>query len=342
MSSLKYLIKTLKFKEEFHKKYLKEDTVNIKKKEYDIYEMEKIKMKKNDDNQEDIFSLPLPVSKSIKEKTNHNINKSYFYRKKNFSNLNDSPDSLKYNPNFNSISKNIPSVRIVRPSFDKKDINKNDLLNQKIKKDISNIIFKTIDSNKNMQTINNEHIHTHCNCKKKKNNISIIRNDSNDSLKKSTKFMTEIPTDDKKNFYKNNSCKKYINKLPSIITDYTPHYMSEIKTRRKRKIKEINNNTISFYKKNRAVDFGKMQSRSSKLFLNLNSLKVPNFGYYKPNYNFIEERQLNILLDRPTIDKFTRKKLLLKKIIASYYIEPHYKLIDNNKLNDDAVKQINV
>jgi hypothetical protein len=336
MSSLKYLIKTLKFKKEFHKKYLKEETVNNQKKEYDIYEMEKIKTKKNEENQEDIFSLPSPLPKSVKERTNQVINKSYFYHKKSSSTLNDSPDSLKYNPNFNSISKNIPSVKIVKPSFDKGDIDKNEFLNQKIKKDISKIILKTIDSNKNLNTIDYENVHNNS-----KNNINIIRNDSNDSLGKARRFMTEIPINNSKIFSKNNSCKKYPYKLPSIITDYHPHYMSPIKIHRKRKIKEINNNTISFYNKNKAVDFRKMQSRSSKVFLNIHSLKVPNFGYYKPNYDFVEKRQFNILLDRPTIDVHKRKKLLLKKIIASYYIEPDYKLIDNKKLNDDALKTMN-
>ena len=37
MSSLRHFIKTLKFKEEFHNKYLKEGYVKEKKKEYDIY-----------------------------------------------------------------------------------------------------------------------------------------------------------------------------------------------------------------------------------------------------------------------------------------------------------------
>ena len=193
-----------------------------------------------------------------------------------------------------------------------------------------------MDSNKNLNKINHEHAHNNS-----KNNINIIRNDSNDSLGKARRFMTEIPINNSKIFFKNNSCKKYPYKLPSIITDYPPHYMSPIKINKKRKIKEISNNTISFYNKNKAVDFSKMQSRSSKFFLNIHSLKVPNFGYYKPNYDCIEQRQFNILLARPTIDPNKRKKLLLKKIIASYYIEPDYKLIDNSKLNDDALKTMN-
>jgi hypothetical protein len=34
---------------------------------------------------------------------------------------------------------------------------------------------------------------------------------------------------------------------------------------------QINNNTISFHNKNKAVDFEKMQSRSNKFFINLKS-----------------------------------------------------------------------
>ena len=75
--------------------------------------MEKIKTKKNEENQEDIFSLPSPLPKSVKERTNQVINKSYFYHKESSSTLNDSPDSLKYNPNFNSISKNICKIAVL-------------------------------------------------------------------------------------------------------------------------------------------------------------------------------------------------------------------------------------
>jgi len=336
MSSLKYFIKTLKFKEEFHKKYLKEETVNNKKKEYDIYQIGGINTKKWD-NEEDIFSQPI-ISKPIKTKNNIEINKSYFYHKKSFSSLNDSPDSLKYNPNYNSISKNIPSVKIIKPILDKKDIKKNLFLNTKIKKDINKIILKDIDTNKNMNTINNERTN-YINNKSKINS----NDDSYESFEKGKRFLTEIQiNNNKKGIYKNNSYKKYNhNKLPFIMSEY-PHYMLDIKSHRKRKIKDVTNNSISFYNKNKAVDFRKMQSRSSKIFLNLNSLKVPNSGYYEPKYNYVEKRQFNILFNRPVIDKNKKKQLLLKKIMTSYYIEPNYQLIDNKKLNDDALKKLNL
>ena len=334
MSSLKYFIKTLKFKEEFHKKFLKDESVNKKKEEYDIYEMEGIQNNKKN-NYEDIFSLS-NTNHTLKPKIKSNeINKSYFYHKRNNTTLSDSPDALKYNPNFNSISKNIPSVKIVKPSLNKhKNIKNNILLISEMKKDISlNVLTskKSLNSNKNLLTIGNEHGHN---------------NNNEEEKNKNARFMTEVPMKNKnKIFYKNNSVKKYPYKLPSIInSNEIPHYMLNIKSNKKRKfnsnLSDTNNN--SFYNKNRAIDFSKMLHRSSKIFLNLHSLKVPNGGYYEPKYNLIEKRQYNIHINKPIIDNLKKKQILLKKIMTSYAINPNYELIDGNKLNDDAVKNLNL
>ena len=341
MSSLKYFIKTLKFKEEFHKKYLKDDSVS-KQKEYDIYKMERIQKNKEMD-EKDIFSPesnPKPII-NPKLKINNKVNKSYFFHKKNFSNLSDSPDALKYNPNYNSISKNIPSYKIVKPSLEKtrNNILKNSLFNSGIKRDISKIIIKD-KKNKNFITINNEHKED------SKNNVLNNNDESNESIEKGKRFITEVSIindkNKRKNFFKNISCKKYPYKLPVITsTIEVPHYMLGIKSNKNRHF--IHNlNTISFYNKNKAIDFSKMLRRPTKLFINIHSLKVPNSGYYEPNYNLVEKRQYNIHFNKPVIDKIQRKHNLLKKLMASYNIESNYQLIDNNKLNDDALKKLNL
>ena len=342
MSSLKYFIKTLKFKEEFHKRFLKEESVNKKEKEYDVYEMEEINNNKGK-NQQDIFSLPeTNLENKPKIKNNYEINKSYFYHKKNFSTLSDSPDALKYNPNYNSISKNIPSVKIVKPFFDKNKINsrKNGGLNSKIKKEISKKALKIINSNKNFITINNDDNDND------NDNDNDKGKDSNESNGKEKRFITEIPIKSykNKNFFKNNSCKKYPYKLPSIIKSVEiPHYMlGIIKSEKKRNLNNLDNNTISFYNKNRAIDFSKMLNRPPKIFINMHSLKVPNSGYYEPRYNLIEKRQYDIHINKPIADKYKKKQILLKKIMTSYNINSKYELIDNNKLNDDAVKNLNL
>ena len=93
--------------------------------------------------------------------------------------------------------------------------------------------------------------------------------------------------------------------------------------------------TNSFYNKNRAIDFSKMQSRSTKMFIHLHSLEVPNIGYYVPKYNFIQNRQININLSKKTfIDKIHKNQFLLKKNFRLVYIEPNYHIIDNNKLDN--------
>ena len=337
MSSLKYFIKTLKFKEEFHKKFLKDESVNKREKEYDIYEMEGIKNNKGK-NEQDIFSLPETNSENKpKIKNNYEINKSYFYHKKNFSTLSDSPDALKYNPNYNSISKNIPSVKIVKPFFYKNKINlrKTTLLDSEIKNQISKKILKDINSKKNFATINIDN--------ENKNNI---REGSTESNGKEKRFITEIPIKNykNKNFFKNNSCKKYPYKLPNIIkSDEIPHYMLGIKTEKKRNIlNNLDSKTISFYNKNKAIDFSKMLNRPPKIFINMHSLKVPNSGYYEPRYNAIEKRQYDIHINKPLADKRKKKQILLKKIMTSYNINSKYELIDNNKLNNDALKNLNL
>ena len=85
-----------------------------------------------------------------------------------------------------------------------------------------------------------------------------------------------------------------------------------------------------------------MQSRSNKFFINLNSLKVPNTGYYEPKYNCVEKKIINISLNRPVMDTLKKKKLLLKKIMTSYNMESKFLLVDNSKLNDETLKKLNL
>ena len=342
MSSLKHFIKTLKFKEEFHKKYLNEKTAFKKSKEYDIYEMEGIKVNKFNE-EPDIFSLP--VSKTIPKNKikNNNCNKSYFFHKKNNNNLNESPDALKYNPNYNAISKNIPSIKIVKSFFDKnkKNFNKTNILNSEVEENINKNILKDIKTKTHMNTINNADYK-----RKNINGLFKKRKELNDSIegKHIKRFITEIPIKNK-NFFKNKSFKKNNNRLPEINLSESPHYMQSLKSDKKQNIltesTESNNNAVSL-KNNRAVDFGKMLSRSSKIFLNTHSLKVPNSGYYEPKYNLIEKRIYDIYINRPSFDKFKKKQLLLKKLMTSYNIGANYQLIDNSKLNVEALNRINI
>lgn len=352
MNSLKYFIKTLKFKEEFHKKYLKEKSFDTKK-VYDIYEMEGMKNKKINYQEEDIFALPIKKStKIIKNNNNQSLNKSYFYHKKSHSIINDSPDSLKYNPNYNSISKNIPAVKIVKPSTNKRRINKNNFLNDKMQKEISKIMIKDDIIKKNkMYTINNS---KNAYNERRKNNNNL---DSDKLLLgKEQRFLTQIYVKNNsinnnnkfRSFYKNHTYKKDLHNLPSICTEY-PHYMLDTKSIEKKTLKDntqinnqINNNTISFHNKNKAVDFEKMQSRSNKFFINLSSLKVPNTGYYEPKYNCVEKKIINISLNRPVMDTLKKKQLLLKKIMTSYHMESKFLLVDNSKLNDETLKKLNL
>ena len=161
----------------------------------------------------------------------------------------------------------------------------------------------------------------------------------NNSINNNNKF---------RSFYKNHTYKKDFHNLPSICTEY-PHYVLDTKTIGKKSLKDntqinnqINNNTISFHNKNKAVDFEKMQSRSNKFFINLSSLKVPNTGYYEPKYNCVEKKIINISLNRPVMDTLKKKQLLLKKIMTFYHMESKFLLVDNSKLNDETLKKLNL
>ena len=346
VSSFKHFIKTLKFKEEFYKKYLKEESVNKKKPEYDIYDIAGTNENKNN-NEEDIFSLPyVNKSKSLNRLKLKIKNNLYFFHKKNPGPLGDTPDPLRYNPNFNSISKNIPSFKITNPIFNKNNIKKNDIINQELKKDKNNIILNISKSNKNYNSNKDKVL---------EDNINNSSNNNTLEKEKESRFITEIPISISLNINKNNNSKKNLyknrEKLPTIGNDSDiPHYLSKIN--KKRNYSNIlnnnnninNNNTIdnsnSFHNKNRAIDFSKMQSRSSKNFINSNSLKVPNFGYYHPKYNYVENRQININLNKkPIFDRSQKKHFLLKKILCSYQIGSNYKTIDNNKLNNSSLNK---
>ena len=192
-----------------------------------------------------------------------------------------------------------------------------------------------------MNTINNADYK-----RKNINGLFKKRKELNDSIegKHIKRFITEIPIKNK-NFFKNKSFKKNNNRLPEINLSESPHYMQSLKSDKKQNIltesTESNNNAVSL-KNNRAVDFGKMLSRSSKIFLNTHSLKVPNSGYYEPKYNLIEKRIYDIYINRPSFDKFKKKQLLLKKLMTSYNIGANYQLIDNSKLNVEALNRINL
>lgn len=352
MNSLKYLIHTLKFRKEFHKQLKNEFSNSIKiKEEYDIFDWDKKQKKINEEPEEDIFSLPISKSES-KLKIKPNNIKSFFFHKKNKNGLDADSLAFKYNPNYNSIFKNVPSVRIYKPFLE----NKKNLFNTEIKNNFSSsniiknnknkeIIFnkeKSINKNKYLNTIN---IYKKFKYQKSLKNQRIryrnitqntFSNNNNKSFKSSessNRFITEIPIQAIK---KLNKKKLSLDKLPELLNQKVEEKNTSINS--------IDNNnkvnTTPFHYKNRAIDFNKMSSRKTKIFKN--TLHIPNFGYYEPKFNLVEKRQYNIFFNKkPETDKYRQKKNLLKKILTSYDVEPNYQTIDNNKLNNEVLRRFN-
>ena len=257
--------------------------------------------------------------------------------------------AYKYYPNFNSIDKNVPSVRIIKPNFFNKLKKKYNIFNTEIKKKLNNDenIQEIKNNNNNIKNKNiiindNQYLNTINNYKNfkypksLKNKIINFRNSNNQSTnsktnnsKKSLKsieavhrFKTEIPlqtpTKPKSKFNSKD-------KLPCL---------SSQKDEEKNNIN--NNNITPFHFKNRAIDFTKMKSHK---FLNLKNIEqMPDFCSYEPKYNLVEKRQYNIFFNKiPENDKSRKKRNLLNKILTSYEVESNYQTIDNNKLNNDIL-----
>ena len=219
-------------------------------------------------------------------------------------------DPFRYNPNYQSIFKNTPSVRIAPPL---KETNK-----EMIRKPIESPFLTEIGS-KTMTTNNSPYIN-----RIKKIDINSLKTSQNLSHKKKLKKVKTEESDDKNNH--------------SIRFD---KYVE-----RKDNISEVNPN-VSYiepfdYKKarNNSIDFNKMRSREDKFFYNLNNFKGPSIGCYDPNYTCLDRNLRNISLGK--IKKEKNRKFLLKKLWGSYQVQVDYQLIDNKKLRSTNTTENNI
>ena len=360
MNSLKYLIHSLKFKQDYLKQLTSETSNKINtNEEYDVFDRQINQKKFEEEEQVDIFSLPTSKSEA-KLKIKKDNFKSFCFHKKNSGEFDTSSLAYKYNPNFNSIYKNIPSVKIYKPIFQKSKTNKDILFHTEIKNNFSrgdNSSKKDKDKikknseeknnekdNKYLNTFNNyKNFKYQTNLKNKKikyrnktqNTLSNKSNSkSHKSLDSTNRFITEISI---KKIKKSHNTKISLNKLPNLLNQKAEEKNEKnTTTNSTENINKIN--TIPFHFKNRAIDFTKMRSRKALIYKN--SLLIPNFGYYEPKYNLVEKRQYDIFFNKkPESDKYKQKKNLLKKILTSYDVESNYQTIDNNKLNNDILKR---
>ena len=317
------------FIEEFHKKYPyqheeKEIVINN-----DTFFENIIKSKTRNENElKSVNNNHLTLSNSVKKA--HEI---------------DSPEPWRYNPNYDSIYKNIPSFKM----FYNNKAEKNHL-KHKINKILKSKIFENNKLNDNANNKSND-------------------NSKDNKIKPETKninlFKTNIKINDSKNKYTNK--KNIFFSLPQITFKNINNSKEEKDKHKKFNTFEAkNNNTISLsefnkYEYNRKnieddyqtnnkisnihhynnniinnnfVNFKKMSSRNYKFLINSYSLDIPSSDKYNPKYSYIENNVKNIKFTPFGLNK-NNKKFLLKKMMNSYNVPTEYQFIDNEKLSND-------
>jgi len=231
---------------------------------------------------------------------------------------------FKYEPNYNSIYKNVHSFKIVLHTSKAKNIKTPKIKNRNLNIKILNSDFNNDSSfNKKNQnkykTLYSESSKFNSEKGQKNYNYQLFKTLSEISLqaKKSKKRLKNIKfnfnhtrrfskyTSRKANIYNMNKQLTYIepNKYPSSKKDY------------------------------KSIDFKKMVKRNSKDLLNKQLLFNPASSYYSPKYDLIEQKPINVLFNKnDSIDNKKRKKFKLRKILSSYNVVKDYLMIDNDKL----------
>ena len=241
-------------------------------------------------------------------------------------------DPFKYNPNYNSIYKNIPSFRIIAP-----------------KKSLDNIYSKSKSRNKNKlkekdnkknKTTKENILITEANLIMKGNNIKNINQTPIKKGKDSNTNINTIPNDNNKKEKKLSGLSK--NKLFESINFNNDNHALRFSKYIPRKFNIPENNKIISYleptnyikpkNKNKSIDFDKMLHRNEKNMVYASQLKNPSFVSYNPKYTCIDKDK-NVRLFNPyEKDPINNKKYLMRKLWASYKVNTDYQLVDNNKI----------
>lgn len=233
-------------------------------------------------------------------------------------NLPDIPDIGRYNPNYDSIRTHSYNPSFASTDFHnfnkyKKNVKEHQLSLAK-KEDNQPIIQNRYPNRNNRSTLYSEYLNTD------PNNTSNI-NDKSQSNMKSTDFnISQYMSTSSFGDEKNNHCLKF--------DSYSTRKPMVTKTLYNSDIKEhiTNYNPIRNVKGN--VDFNKISSNShilsyfDEIAKNNNN---PPLGMYRPNYDYIAKKPVNIYLNKK--DPPSPKIAKLKKIIYSYNISSEYKMV---------------
>lgn len=302
-NTMKNFVKSLKE----HKRaevysYFTEKEKNIAKsnKLAEIYGIEN----KKDDNEKNLFDQESKTD----EKENYEQSKNVWRTSNPFLKRHKiESDPFRYNPNYNSIYKNIPSVKMGKPIFDTafNTINANSIHTSKHDAFLTEI---NLSKNKKKSFKENSPTTTETNISKMDNRNKSFTDRSNHSLRFSRYVERKI----------------FGNEISPKVSYIEP--VDYLKTRKK------------------TVDYEKMMSRGKNCLVYKSSLRVPSFYHYDPKYEYFEDRPRNIILGKDNINdviKKNRKKFLLRKLWGSFNVSVDYKLVDNAKLNNNALNEIN-
>ena len=314
--SLKSLIYELKNQKKFSpNEYFETEQYNNKKKTKEI----------NEDNYLDIFNSMQQYLKKENKKEIHKeqkespFNKIRIKHERDIIDKNGFKDPFKYNPNYNAISKNVPSVKMILTEKEKKEMKKNNL----------------------------KLIHSKTESGDKKNQIlldivdpnSKVRNNSPKSRNVELPLITKVPNQKERSITVENVDFKKRNLLKNNHAMRFSKYLS-----RKININEKKeDNRMSYlepYKyleqKTKVIDFRKMSSRKPKDFINKAALENPSFNNYNPKFDLVEKKMAQVDFS-PHVNKKSSKQYLLKKLWSSYDAISEYQLVNNDQLSPKVV-----
>ena len=294
-------------------------------KEYELNE-QKPKKKYNKYSEEDFKD----IFDSLKSNLNNKIKEEEIKKKNTFEEEKNKPkkllqngfnDPFKYNPNYNSISKKVPSVHMILTEKEIKEL-------QQMRERQKSSKFP-----KKKQNL--------------KKRLPKIKTQIEDS------FITQITKEGKENISRINSSKKREQLLPPIMKipnqrsltlesdNLRNNHALRFSKYISRKLFFNNNNKLNkvsylepydyLNNKNNIIDFKKMSYRNEKDLINSSSLGVPSIYDYNPKYNLVEKKSAQVVF-APHNDIKNSKLYLLKKLWCSYDLSPEYKLINNNKI----------
>ena len=228
-------------------------------------------------------------------------------------------DPFKYHPNYNSIYKNIPSVKITEPTKTKLKEKSKDKNNYKKmeKKKMNKLLITEIN-----HTFNEEKKQS-----KDRNNKSFVNiNLTDTNIKKEIKLPKLSGNPKNKNMTlitnRNNHAIRFSKYLPRkfIIPDHNKN------------ISYINPfNYIKPKNKTKSIDFNKMLHRNDKTLIYTSSLKTPSFCQYNPKYDWVDKDKCSIYFNPLQKYEEKHKKYLIKKICTSYNVNTEYEILNDLK-----------